>query len=232
MFLLRFVGVIHGFVPQVMWTHQNNLDLTTDERNLLSVAYKKVIGTKRVSWRTITEPQPENVLQYSNFVNQLKARVEAEVDSVCADILDLLENYLFKFADRNKATEQSKVFYLKMLGDYFRYRAECADVAKGYDQKSASYYGQAFGLAETTLEPTHPVRLGLALNYSVCFYEILKQPQEAIFLAQGAFDLAISKLDRLTDDQYKDSTLILQLLRDNITLWLSEREPASKVRHI
>merc|ERR1712055_853126 len=77
------------------------------------------------------------------------------------------------------------------------------------------------GLSEMVLEPTHPIRLGLALNYSVCFYEILKDKKKACQLAKDAFDEAISKLDRLEESDYKDSTLIMQLLRDNLTLWTS-----------
>jgi len=39
-----------------------------------------------------------------------------------------------------------------------------------------------------------------------------------------AFDDAIADLDKLTDDSYKDSTLIMQLLRDNLTLWTSDMQ--------
>jgi len=62
----------------------------------------------------------------------------------------------------------------------------------------------------------------LALNYSVCFYEVLKDKQKACDLAKTAFDQAISKLDKLDEASYKDSTLIMQLLRDNLTLWTSD----------
>jgi len=65
----------------------------------------------------------------------------------------------------------------------------------------------------------HPIRLGLALNFSVCYYEILKDQSKACELAKSAFDAAISKLDSIDEASYKDSTLIMQLLRDNLTLW-------------
>jgi len=55
----------------------------------------------------------------------------------------------------------------------------------------------------------------------VCFYEILKDKKAACDLAKSAFDQAISKLDKLEEADYKDSTLIMQLLRDNLTLWTS-----------
>ncbi|CAA0826947.1 14-3-3-like protein GF14 mu [Striga hermonthica] len=76
--------------------------------------------------------------------------------------------------------------------------------------------------AEAELPPTHPIRLGLALNFSVFYYEILNSPERACHLAKQAFDEAISELDTLNEDSYKDSTLIMQLLRDNLTLWTSD----------
>jgi 14-3-3 protein epsilon len=85
-------------------------------------------------------------------------------------------------------------------------------------------YDAAVQASVTTLPPTHPVRLGLALNFSVFYYEILASPDRACHLAKTAFDDAIAELDTLSEESYKDSTLIMQLLRDNLTLWTSDRE--------
>jgi len=79
-------------------------------------------------------------------------------------------------------------------------------------------------IAGKKLSATHPIRLGLALNYSVCLYEILKDTKKACELAKNAFDLAISKLDKIDEASYKDATLIMQLIRDNLTLWTSNDE--------
>ena len=69
-----------------------------------------------------------------------------------------------------------------------------------------------------SMPPTHPIRLGLALNFSVFYYEITNSPSQACDLAKRAFDDAIAELDTLKEDSYKDSTLIMQLLRDNLTV--------------
>ena len=45
--------------------------------------------------------------------------------------------------------------------------------------------------------------------------------------AKAAFDNAIAELDMLGEDAYKDATLIMQLLRDNLTLWTSGEDDAS-----
>ncbi|KAG7164893.1 14-3-3 protein zeta-like 2 [Homarus americanus] len=198
---------------------------------------------------------------------------------------------LDKFLIPKASNPESKVFYLKMKGDYYRYLAEVAtgDVRAGVvDDSQKSYqeafdiakaemqpthpirlglalnfsvffyeilnspdkacqlakqvlqsltfqgtggggeqhksYQEAFDIAKSKMQPTHPIRLGLALNFSVFYYEILNSPDRACHLAKQAFDDAIAELDTLNEDSYKDSTLIMQLLRDNLTLWTSDTQ--------
>ena len=88
-------------------------------------------------------------------------------------------------------------------------------------EKAFEAYKEAEEAAKD-LPKTHPIRLGLALNFSVFHYEIKNEPSKACATAKQAFDEAISELDQLQEDQYKDSTLIMQLLRDNLTLWTSD----------
>jgi hypothetical protein len=112
------------------------------------------------------------------------------------------------------------------MGDYHRYLAEFAtgDKRKDSADKSLVAYKDASEVAVTELPPTHPIRLGLALNFSVFYYEILNSPDRACHLAKQAFDDAIAELDTLSEESYKDSTLIMQLLRDNLTLWTSDMQ--------
>ena len=89
-------------------------------------------------------------------------------------------------------------------------------------------YKKAHELAVEHLPTTHPIRLGLALNFSVFYYEILSLPEQACALAKQAFDDAITDLDSLSEESYKDATLIMQLLRDNLTLWTSDAADAAE----
>ena len=111
-----------------------------------------------------------------------------------------------------------------MKGDYHRYLAEFATGSTRSSSSEASLeaYKTASSIASTELPPTHPIRLGLALNFSVFYYELLNSPDKACALAKLAFDDAIAELDTLSEESYKDSTLIMQLLRDNLTLWTSD----------
>ena len=119
---------------------------------------------------------------------------------------------------------ESKVFYNKMKGDYHRYLAEFKTGAPrdAAAKQAQEAYEKASEIMQTELPPTHPIRLGLALNYSVFQYEIANAPDKACQLAKQAFDDAIAELDTLSEESYKDSTLIMQLLRDNLTLWTSD----------
>lgn len=198
-------------------------ELTVEERNLISVAYKNVIGARRASWRILSSLESKEESKGDGHVEltrQYKAQVEKELRDICHDVLDVLEKHLIPSA----GSGESKVFYYKMKGDYHRYLAE---FATGGDRKEAAEnslvaYKAATDIATTELAFTHPIRLGLALNFSVFYYEILNSPERACQLAKTAFDDAIAELDTLSEESYKDSTLIMQLLRDNLTLWTSD----------
>jgi len=199
-------------------------ELTVEERNLLSVAYKNVIGARRASWRIVSsieqkEESKGNEAQVS-MIKGYREKIESELAKICEDILDVLDKHLIPSA----ASGESKVFYHKMKGDYHRYLAEFAtgDKRKDSADKALDDYKAASDVAATELRPTHPIRLGLALNFSVFYYEILNSPDRACHLAKQAFDDAIAELDTLSEENYKDSTLIMQLLRDNLTLWTSD----------
>jgi len=222
--------------------------LEVEERNLLSVAYKNVVGTKRSSWRSLSSGTIADATMED--INKMKLKIEGELQTICKEVIRLLgpadieQFYNDHIKDKkDRATPQyakntllvgtedvknqkimdaeTLVFYLKMVGDYCRYLAEIGNVeAKGVTE----YYYTLAHQAADELAETHPTRLGLALNFSVCYYEIMKKPEEACKLAKEAFDGAIEKLDTLNDASYKDSTLIMQLLRDNLTLWTSDAQ--------
>jgi len=201
----------------VLYTDKQKDQLSVEERNLLSVAYKNVIGSRRAAWRTLNH-ESENKEGADQILIEYKKQIEQELSDICSEVLGLLEDVLIKNVQDDPA---ARVFYLKMAGDYYRYLAESAP-NNGNEAKAADFYKQAFDIAEKNLIPTDHIRLGLALNYSVCFYELLKEKKKACDLAKTAFDEAISTLDKLEEADYKDSTLIMQLLRDNLTLWTSD----------
>jgi 14-3-3 protein epsilon len=218
----RYDEMVH-FMKKVA---EADTELTVEERNLLSVAYKNVIGARRASWRIISSIEQKddgkNPEDKQFHIRDYRKQIETELADICRDVLSVIDKSLIPHA----ATGESKVFYYKMKGDYHRYLAE---FATGNDRKEAAEnslvaYKAASDISMTELAPTHPIRLGLALNFSVFYYEILNSPDRACRLAKAAFDDAIAELDTLSEESYKDSTLIMQLLRDNLTLWTSDMQ--------
>ncbi|CAO2623659.1 14-3-3 protein zeta/delta [Lemmus lemmus] len=173
---------------------EQGAELSNEERNLLSVAYKNVVGALRSSWRK----------KKQQMARVYREKTETELRDICND-----------FLIPNASQAESKVFYLKMKGDYYRYLAEVAagDDKKGIVDQSQQAYQETFENSKKEMQPTHPIRLGLALNFS-----------KACSLAKTAFDEPIAELDTLSEESYKDSTLIMQLLRDNLTLWTSDTQ--------
>lgn len=268
-------------------------DLTTDERNLLSCAYKNVIGSRRTSWRifkesmnaaeaaaqlksTTTVPTHNNdkiapngliisppstatsnhlsppriSIELQNdrgspasnnatvtkttysipVIRAFMAQIESELRHHCCNIINILQNRLIPSIS---ATGESRVFYYKMKGDYMRYLCEISGPKERKERANESLmaYKTACDKAIIELPPTHPVRLGLMLNFSVFYYEIMKSPERSCRMAKQAFDDAIAELDTLSEESYRDSTIIMQLLRDNLNLWESEQQQAQHTHH-
>jgi len=200
-------------------------ELSNEERNLLSVAYKNVVGARRSSWRVVSSIAGKaEESSKEKIAHDYRKKIEQELQDICDQVLALLDQHLIPKASNS----ESRVFYLKMKGDYYRYLAEVAPPSHREEtmKNSADAYQGAFEISTVDMAPTHPIRLGLALNYSVFHYEINGAPSKACALAKQAFDDAIAELDTLNEESYKDSTLIMQLLRDNLTLWTSDTTDA------
>ncbi|KAK3083831.1 hypothetical protein FSP39_003764 [Pinctada imbricata] len=221
----RRISVQVKMVKYMKMVAQDSKELSVEERNLLSVAYKNVIGARRASWRIISSIEQKaetKTEEKAALVKSYRLNIEKELDDICTDVLAVIDKHLIPQATQG----ESQVFYNKMKGDYYRYKAEFA-TGKDRDDtstQSLNAYQEASNKAKLELPTTHPIRLGLALNFSVFYYEIMNKPDEACKLAKAAFDEAIAELDTLSEESYKDSTLIMQLLRDNLTLWTSDAQ--------
>ena len=159
----RFEDMI-GFLKDAI-NCKTNEDFTVDERNLLSVGFKNLIGSQRGAIRTIgaIEQNPK----YQKFGDSLKVykeKIQTELYKNCQTIVDMVKEKCLGLA----SDDESKAFFYKMIGDYYRYTAESASAAKLETVKSGALegYTQAQKLCES-LNACNPIRLGLALNFSV-----------------------------------------------------------------
>eukprot|EP00920_Eleutheroschizon_duboscqi_P021204 GHVT01049909.1.p1 GENE.GHVT01049909.1~~GHVT01049909.1.p1 ORF type:complete len:200 (+),score=50.81 GHVT01049909.1:357-956(+) len=189
-----------------------------------SVAFKNSVGSRRSSWRIAgsqiqkskTKKHPEKL----RIANLYRAEIETELQKHCNEILEILDDLLH----RGKPSAGSRTFYNKMRGDYFRYLSEFSPEGnrRASAEKAREAYQAATDLAVTELQPLHPIRLGLALNFAVFHYEILNNPTAAIQMAQSSFDAAVADMEGAQEETYKEATLLLQLLRDNLSLWTAD----------
>lgn len=201
---------------------------TSEERNLLLIAYKNVIGCRRTSWKNISLIENGQDPKNLRLIQSFKKEIETELFRICSEILDILKNDLIPF---NNSTD-AKVFFYKMVGDYYRYLAEIlVDRKKEFASKALEGYQNATKFAESKLSATDPLRLGLALNFSVFYYEILNLPDKACLITKESFADALSHIDEAPEETYVETKLLMQHLRDNLTLWTSSDDYTTNIEN-
>ena len=199
-----------------------NEDFTTEERNLLSVGFKNQIGSKRTAIRTISaiEQNPK----YSKFGEALggyKKKIEGELYDQCTSIVQIVKDACLAKA----STDETKAFFYKMVGDYYRYVAECATGENLESVKSGALENyQLAAQTSESLNPCNPIRLGLALNFSVFHYEVMNNHKQACELGEKALSDALEKIDDVDEETFRDAKSIIELLKENLSLWKEEEE--------
>jgi len=203
-----------------------NAELSNDERNLLSVAYKNIIGSRRNGLRMIAAIlEHENGRGNNLRVEQLQKYREtilSELEKYCNELIGLVDSSLLP-ASKNA---ESRVFYQKLKADYFRYICESRTDENKQEPalKAQDCYEAAMQIAKSDIPPHRPTSLGLILNYSVFLYEIIGKKQDAIELAQKTYNDCSASVEDNSDGSYSEATMILQLLRDNVQLWTQDNE--------
>jgi hypothetical protein len=112
-----------------------------------------------------------------------------------------------------------------MMGDYYRYVAESASKENLETVKNGALenYTHAHKMCEA-LNACSPIRLGLALNFSVFHYEVMNNHKEACVMGETALSDALEKIDDVDEETFRDAKSIIELLKENISLWKEEDE--------
>jgi len=211
----RFEDMV-SFLEQVLV--EKGADVTSDERNLLSVAFKNLISSKRAACRTIAAiEQNPKYSKFSDALADYKKEIESKLSADCQKVVDMINGKVLA----RPCEGEPKAFFVKMVGDYYRYIAENAkdSLLESVKQKALESYNQANGIE---LPPCNPIKLGLALNFSVFHYEVMKNHKAACELADKALQEALEKIDELEEDDFRDAKSIIELLKENLTLWKEE----------
>jgi 14-3-3 protein epsilon len=202
-------------------------DLTSDERNLLSIAYKNTISLRRQAIRTLLayemKEKKRDESLYLKYITDYKEKVEKELEELSLKIIKNIDTFLVPRGSDNEA----KVFYHKMIADYYRYIAEnvSGEGKKTYAENSKKSYEEATNFAKE-LPISNPIKLGLALNYSVFYYEVFNNQELACNIAKQTLDQVKSDLSNVDEDdeEYKDAFSIINLLQENLNMWTTEGE--------
>jgi 14-3-3 protein epsilon len=204
-------------------------DLNSDERNLLSIAYKNSLTSRRTALRTViayeTKEKKKDNSPFLSYIQEYRKKIEEELTIMCNNVLNILDSHLLKKAEDAEA----RVFYLKMKGDYNRYIAEYAqgELKDKVSNAALASYDSASKEA-TNLSPIHAISLGLALNFSVFHYEVMGDHDKACTIARDVLDVANEELKKVEEpdenENYRDAMSIINLLRENLDMWKMEAD--------
>jgi len=227
-----------------------------DPVHRISVAFKNYVNPLRQRQRIVSSGNTD-MTELENTCKGLsdayKAYALTELKSRCTEVTNILDKIIEAFENAREPENSEKrkgwakespefeaayeadvrlITIYKMKGDYFRYVSEHNDEQEDKDKANDAYKGAWKLVNFNDLNSTHPTRLGLALNNSVFLWEIMKSKVDAKRMAKDAFDKGISKLDDAKQNDYQDATLIMQLLRDNLTIWQQDEEQQDNVEDV
>ena len=190
-------------------------EMSVDERQLTCVAFKNLVNSKRVAWRTVKAVQ--NNVKYQLYIDSIKeyqGKLEDGIFADCQQIITIVQNHIIK----KKGNGEAKAFFLKILGDNYRYIAE---ISTGERRQKAvegaiANYEEGFAIE---LPPCNTTRLSLSLNLSVFYQEIMHEPEKAKKVANKTLTGALEKIDDLAEDEFKDTKIIIDLIKENLQVW-------------
>ncbi|CAG9326384.1 unnamed protein product [Blepharisma stoltei] len=202
--------------------------LDKEIRNLITVAFTNLVRQRISEWRVIVGIEMKELslgrTEKAYILRIYRENAEGYITSICMEVLGFVEDWIQK---QNQI--EVKVFLLKLKEKAFRNLAEFQSHELniwiyGTDSRDKQLRAEeeAFRLTTQELSPIDPIRLGLALSLAVISYDINGDSKKALSIAEEAFNLALPELINIPEENYKDVTLIMSMLRDNITLWSND----------
>ena len=192
-------------------------DLTKEEKNIFYKSFKYVVNSKRSAWLSINYlEEKEKNDERMEIIKNYKNILEKDISDICKNVITLINNFLIS----KTVLDESKMFFLKMKGDYYRYLCEFKTLNenKNYLDESEKNYKNAIELSQN-ISWVSGIKLGLYLNYSVFFYEVKKDAKKAIQIAKEAIKSAKKYSDKIKEEEDKDAEITVQILKENINYW-------------
>ena len=202
-----------------------NPTLLKEEKKFLCEAYKNIVSDKRNSLHILSnlsikeESKPTNKMQQISII---KEKIKSELKPILQENLTILDKYLIP----NAQDSESKILYMKLKADYYRYHCEFAegDEFEEESNNARKMYKEAFDFAEKELPLYNEIRLGLILNYSVFEYDVMDNKKEAYEMALKTYNETMKILDDVEKKRASDNLLLIQLIKENLNNWNNETE--------
>ena len=200
--------------------------ITLLERNLLSIAYKSAVDSRRSSMRKLRR---RNLDVDSAALTSFEDMIRKEIVTLCSEAISIARDLVEKDKEESSMSAIERIFLIKMVGDYNRYMGEF--LPKGHPCVNAALqaYSNAMKAAEG-IRPSNATRLGLALNFSVFHLEVLNNFKEACTIAEEAYNSAGEDLEGLSEKEYRNTSMIMELIGDNIALWKERNNKEGKCK--
>ena len=200
-------------------------NFSKDERILFASVNKNLLLGIRDTLLRIQiyekECKKKKKLRHLNYLKEYKKKVYNELTQFCEETIALLDNILLKRAE----DDESKVYYLKMKADYYRYLTEYADeeVKRGIVDKSQKAYDEAFKLAENIPIFSY-TRLGLILNLAVFYHETMNDHKKAIEISGEGVKKAALEMKGIDENEEGNVEIVkvYKALKDSYEIWKND----------
>lgn len=205
-------------------------NLSEEDRNILTIAYKNPVTSRRDTLRNIENVYLQNFDEQDEDYNpkrfermkDFEQKIKNELEELCIELINLVDE---KILSRSTVYPEERVFYEKMKGDFYRYICENRprEEVEEYINNAKQCYNDGLEIGRTELSQASPTFLGLVLNYTVFLYEIMDLKEEAIELSKRTFTDTQDLIDTMDDNSFSESSMILHLLQDNCQRWIQVR---------
>jgi 14-3-3 protein epsilon len=201
-----------------------NGNINEEEKNLFLNSLKYLINFRRESWRTINVLESKEIKNQANLlprVTELKKSLEEEIRQLVYKGIEIIDNKLLK----ENISDELKVIYCKIKGDYIRYVIEFTPKDKEEErniliENADKSYKIGLNFCES-LNDLNTAKVGLILNYSVFLYEIMGDYKNAYILANNTYQKTMKIMNEENHDLFnnKEINKMLKLLKENIGIW-------------
>ena len=199
-----------------------NPKLSKEERNILSAGYKDILLDKRENWRFLNLMERKELKKKSKqatYIKEIKNHIEKEIKKIVEEIHNLIDKYLII----NCEDKESKIFYLRLKADHYRYLCEISNEKELENNlnNAEKYYKEAYELANKDLPLINNERIGLSLNFALFYYEIKGNKKEGYNIAKNCFEETMKYFNDFEKFKAKDALILILLLKENINFWIN-----------